>query len=271
MLYSLALAAALSVAPSQGGELKLTNVRMTVGELGPTRTSAKLLPGDILFIGYDITGLSIEPDGDVKYRMAMEVVDSAGKSIFKQDPKELTEKIQLRGNSIPGRAYVIIGLDQNAGNYTCKVTVEDGKTKSKDTLTMKFEVGKKEFGIVGVMATYDLRGEISAPTTGLVGQTIFIQCNIASFQRDPKTKQPNVVLEFQLLDEKGTPTLAKPIVHNQDDKSVQKVEEKEGMFGMRYPVFMSRPGKFTAKLTATDKAGNKTAAYELPITILPAN
>ena len=36
---------------------------MTVGELGPARPSAKLLPGDILFIGYDINGLTIEPDG----------------------------------------------------------------------------------------------------------------------------------------------------------------------------------------------------------------
>ena len=102
MMYALALAAALTSAPAQGGDLKLTNVRMTIGELGPERTNAKFLPGDILFVGYDITGLSIEPDGLAKYKMSMEVSDAAGKSIFKQDPRELNDFIPLRGNSHPG-------------------------------------------------------------------------------------------------------------------------------------------------------------------------
>lgn len=257
--------------PAQSGQLKLTNVRMTIGELGPTRPNAKLLPGDILFIGYDIAGLPIEPDGVVKYKMAMEVVDAAGKSIFKQEPRELNDYIPLRGNSIPARAFVTIGLDQDPGNYICKVTVEDPKTKGKDTLEVKFEVLKRDYGVVAVFTTYDMEGRISAPTTGLVGQTIFINFSVANFQRDTKTKQPNVDFEFQILDDKGTPTLAKPGLHTQDDKSVTKVDEKDGAFAMRFPLFMSRPGKFTAKVTATDKVAKKSAAYELPVTILPAN
>ena len=64
----------------------------------------------------------------------MEVTDAAGKSIFKQDPRELNDFVPLRGNSIPARAFVTIGLDQDPGNYVCKVTVEDPKTKAKDTL-----------------------------------------------------------------------------------------------------------------------------------------
>jgi hypothetical protein len=270
MLTSLIIAAALTTAPAQGG-LKLMNVRMTIGELGPARPNAKLLPGDILFIGYDITGLSIEPDGLAKYKMSMEVSDAAGKSIFKQDARELNDFIPLRGNSIPARAFVTIGLDQDPGNYTCKVTVEDPKTKAKDTLAAKFEVGKREYGIVAVYTTYDLKGEISAPTTGSVGQTIFIHFSVATFQRDPKTKQPHVDFEFQILDDKRQPTLAKPGVHTQDEKSVPQVDDKEGAFSMRFPLFMSRPGKFTAKITATDKVANKSATYELPVTILPAN
>jgi hypothetical protein len=271
MLTTLALAAALTATPAQAGGLKLSNVRMTIGELGPTRPNARLIPGDILFIGYDINGLTIDPEGVAKYKMSMEVVDAAGKSIFKQDPRELNDYIPLRGNSIPARAFVTIGLDQDPGNYVCKVTVEDPKTKSKDTLEAKFEVLKREYGIVGVFTTYDFEGRISAPTTGMVGQTIFINFSVATFQRDAKTKQPNVDIEFQILDDKGTPTLAKPGMATQDDKSVTKVDEKDGAFAMRFPVFMSRPGKFTAKVTATDKVAKKSATYELPVTILPAN
>lgn len=263
MLCSLALAA-LTLSPSQGGEVKLTNVRMTIGELGAPRAGTKLLPGDVLFIGYDITGLAVDPDGTAKYSMAMEVQDAAGKAIFKQDPRDLTDFVPLRGNVIPARAFITIGLDQDAGAYTCKITVTDPKTKAKDTLTAKFEVLKRDFGIVAVFTSHDERGAFSAPTTGVAGQTIFIQFSVASFQRDAKTKQPNVEFEFQILDEKGTPTLAKPRTHIQDGG----VDEKEGAFAMRFPVFMSRPGKFTVRITANDKVANKKATYELPLNVL---
>jgi hypothetical protein len=266
MLYSLALAA-LATAPAQGGELKLTNVRMTVGELGPPRPSAKLLPGDVLFIAYDITGLAIDPDGTAKYQMAMEVQDAAGKAIFKQDPRDLADFVPLRGNSVPARAFITIGLDQDPGAYTCRITVTDPKTKRADALAVKFEVQKRDFGIVAVYTTHDERGAFPAPTTGVVGQTVFLQFSVATFARDPKTKQPNVEFEFQVLDEKGQPTLGKPRGHVQDSG----VDEKEGAFAMRFPVFMSRPGKFTVRVTATDKVGNKKAAYDLPVTILPSN
>jgi hypothetical protein len=240
---------------------------MTIGELGAARSTAKLLPGDVLFIGYDITGLTIEADGSAKYMMAMEVLDGAGKAIFKQDPRELNDFVPLRGNVIPARAFITIGLDQDPGNYTCRITVTDPKTKAKDTLETKFEVSKRDFGIVAVYLSYDERGAVSAPTTGVAGQTVFIQFSVASFQRDAKTKQPNVEFEFQILDDKGAPTLASPRKHIQDSG----VEEKEGAFAMRFPVFMNRPGKFTVKLTAVDKVGNKKSVYDLPLTILPPN
>lgn len=266
MFYSLALAA-LTAAPAQGGELKLTSIRMTVGELGATRTNTKIIPGDVLFVAYDINGLSIDDDGLAKYRMAMEVKDAEGKPVFEQKPRDLVDFIPLRGTTIPGRAFITLGLDQGPGNYTCTVTVEDPKTKAKDMLTMKFAVQKPDFGIVAVYTTHDERGAISAPTTGVVGQTVFIQFSVAKFVRDTKTKQPNVEFEFQILDDKNAPTLPKPRKHVQDSG----VDEKDGAFAMRFPFFMSRPGKFTMKITAKDKVGNKEATYEVPVTVLAAN
>jgi hypothetical protein len=40
---------------------------------------------------------------------------------------------------------------------------------------------------------------------------------------------------------------------------------------MRFPLFMSRTGKFTARITATDKVANKKSVYDLPVTVLPSN
>jgi hypothetical protein len=273
MFLSLALAA-LTTAPAQAGDLKLTNVRMTIGELGGTRSSNKFLPGDIAFIGYDINGLTIAPDGTTSYKMAMEVQDGTGKPIFKQDPRDLKDFVPLRGNTIPARAFITIGLDQDPGNYTCNITVEDPKTKAKGSLSVKFEVLKRDFGVVAVYTTYDERGLLPGPTTGVVGQTMFIQFTVASFQRDPKSKikQPNIEVELQILDERGTPILTKPSTHVQDDTSPQKVDEKAGMVAMQpFAMFLSRAGKFTFRITATDKVANKKATYELAMTVLPPN
>ena len=43
--------------------------------------------------------------------MAMEVTDAANKPIFKQDPRELMDFVPLRGNRLPARAFITIGLD----------------------------------------------------------------------------------------------------------------------------------------------------------------
>ena len=145
------------------------------------------------------------------------------------------------------------------------------KTKAKDTLKTDFEVLKPEYGIVAVYASMDPRGQISARPPGSWGSPSSSSTSVATFKRDPKTKQPNVVFEYQLLDEKGKPTMEQPVTANQDETSLNKVDEKDGAFVMQFTLFMSRPGKFTAKITATDKVTSKSATYELPVTVQPAN
>ena len=266
MWSSLILTAALGVA-QPAGNLQLTNSRLTIGELGPTRTSTQFLPGDLLVVGFDIEGLTIDGDGTAKYTMGMEVQDAAGKPIFKQDPADLTHLIPLRGNRIPARAFVTIGIDQPAGMYTCQVSVTDPKTKANTMHTVKFEILKKDFGIVAPSFSFDPRGEISAPNTGMIGQTVFLQFSVAAFARSDKTKQPNVDFSFEIFDDKKQPTLGQPATHTQDTIADEKAE----MFAMRFPMFMSRPGKFTVKITATDKIAKRTTSYEVPVVVLPAN
>jgi hypothetical protein len=90
---------------------------------------------------------------------------------------------------------------------------------------------------------------------------------VASFERDPKTKQPKIEFQYQYLDEKGAPVLAVPHKHIQDSG----VDEKDGQISLRFPLFLNRPGKFTVQITAVDKVSNKKSVYELPVTILPPN
>ena len=271
MWSSLVLAAAVSLTPAQpAGGLQLNNARMTYGELGPTRKDTRLIPGDILFIAYDIDGITIGNDGIANYTMAMEVADAAGKTIFKEAPRDQAELIPLRGAKIPARAFIAIGLDQDPGTYTCKLTVTDKETKVSNSLSMKFEVLKPEFAIVAVRTAYDPRGDYNSPSGGVVGQPIFILFAIATFQRDPKTKQPHVEITYEFLDDKGQPTLPGPKKDVQDALSPGLVGEKDGAFRKDFLLFLNRPGKFTVRITATDKIGNKKSTFELPVTVLPA-
>ena len=277
MLTTIALAM-LAGTPAQPADLKLNNVRMTVGELGPPREGNKLLPGDVLFIAYDIDGISIDGEGTAKYMMAMDVTNlTSGKSILKQDPRELQDFAPLRGNKIPARAYITVGLDELPGLYNCKLSVTDPKTKVTATLNVKFEVLKKDFGVVAVYTSHDPKGELSAPTTGQVGQTLFVQFSVASFERSPKTKQPDVEIEFQTFDEKGNALLVNPEnkptprKHIQDAQSALPVKDTDGAFTLQFPLFLNRPGKFVVEIKATDRVSKKTFTYKLPVTATAAN
>jgi hypothetical protein len=270
-MFTTVALAALACTPGQTGTLKLTNVRLTVGELGPKRADAKFLPGDIVYIGFNITGLTIEKNGVGRYKMSLIVTDKSGKAVFDGGSRELEELYPLRGDSIPVRAFINIGLDRDPGVLTCKITVEDPKTKAKDTLAIDYEVLKREFGIVAVSTYHDYACRLPAPATGFVGQTAYIQMHVASFQRDRKTRQPKVEVEFQIYDEKGGAVLGTPQQHVQDEKSFPPLGENEARYRLLFPLFMSRPGTFTVRATATDKLTDKKSVYELPITILPGN
>src|SRR5262245_6957803 len=224
MLHSMALIAALSMipGPAQSTGLTLSNPRVTYGELGSPRPDAKLLPGDIFFLSFDIDGIKVSDTGRVKYGMAMEVTDSAGKSIFKQMPVERDDFLPLGGTKLPARAFVSVGVDQSPGTYTCKVTVTDMAEKDKavsKSLEQKFEVLARGFGIVQLYTAADLKGEIPAPLVGVAGQAIFVHFAVIEFARDPGTKQPNLTIEMVVYGQDKKPTLVKPTTKQIPDRS----------------------------------------------------
>ena len=115
-----------------GQELALTNIRNTYGELGGTRADSKFLPGDVVFVAFDIENITVAADGTCKYSMGMTVNDKAGKPTLKQDPAEREDYIPLGGNKLPARAFVTIGLDMAPGEYTVNVDVTDKNKKMEE-------------------------------------------------------------------------------------------------------------------------------------------
>ncbi len=266
MSPTLIVAALLALAPAQSaGKLEIANVRNTYGVLGPTRANSKLIPGDILFVSYDIEGIAISDEGRVHYSMVMEVVDKNGKATLKQDPFEKIELVPLGGNRVAARAFVTLGVDHPAGEFTMKVTVTDKSVKDKASATLerKFEVLPPDFGIVAIYASLDERGQTAAPTTGVVGQAVFINYTAVGFKRDPEKKQPNLRFEMIPLDENGKPLMAKALFHEGND-----LDEKLPNYTVRFLLPLSRPGKFSIRLSCTDIVTKKTVSVDLPVTVI---
>jgi hypothetical protein len=262
MFPTLTLAAALALAPAQGGKLDLTNLRPTYGLQGPTRPTSKFLPGDPVYLTFDIDGITVGKDGKAVYTMGFDVTDKAGKSWHKVDPVERVDFVPLGGSRVPGRAFVSLGVDAPAGEYTMKFTTTDTVTKATGQFEYKFEVLKADLGVIQVRASRDEPGNQPAHTTGFVGEEIWIQFAAAGFKRDAKN-QPNLRFEMVTLDDKGKPTIAQPLTLD-----VDKLDEKVPIYSLRFPLPLTRPGKFTVKLTVTDKVANKTTTFELPVTAL---
>jgi hypothetical protein len=289
MLTSVALFAALSMAPGQGqsGALTLSNPRITYGELGSNRPDNKLLPGDIFFLSFDIEGIKVSTEGRVKYGMAMEVFDAAGKSIFKQMPVERDDFLPLGGTKLPARAFVSVGVEQPAGTYTCKVTVSDQSDKDKavsKTIEQKFEVLPRGFGIVQLYTSSDDQGKIPSPLVGVSGQSIFVHFAVIGFDREatkaeppkdpkakqPASKQPNLTIEMVVYDKDRQPTLSKPTVKQVPDEADGKVDENVIGVPMRFLVPLNREGGFLIELKATDKISGKSTKVYLPLRVFPA-
>jgi hypothetical protein len=270
MWATLTLMTALGVTPGQAGELRLTNDRVTYGRIGPTRTDKKFLPGDAYFLSFDIEGLTKEK-GLIRYTMKMEILDGKGKPRFTSRPEEREVFDILGADRVPAFAHTFLGIDAEPGEYTLKLTVTDDQaTKKSQTLVRKFEVGERDFGLVGVNLTYpgEVPGAlpIPAPPVVVLGQPLILSFGITGFERDAKTKQPRVRIEMRALDGDGKPTLAKPIT----DEIVKNVDAKTTIIDGAFDLYLNRPGKFTVELKATDVLTNKSWTVALPMTVLEA-
>jgi hypothetical protein len=262
MLATLALATALSMAPAQDSELKLSNARTTYGVLGAARGNDKYLPGDMMFLAFDINGITVNKLGRIKYSLGMQLKDSTGKKIFGQVPQAIEASNSLGGSSLYGFSYAEIGGDQAAGKYTMTVTVTDENSKKTAEIVQPFEILKKDFGIGRMDLFYDERGSVSAPRTFVVGQSAWVHFITMGFDRD-KAGDPNVEVRIRILDEAGKPTLPQPYTGD-----VSKAGPNRFAVPWYQKIEFNRSGKFKIELEAEDKVAKKTANVVQSITVL---
>jgi hypothetical protein len=262
MLTTVALFAALTSAIGQADGLTLNHVRQTSYLLGPVRLDDKLVPGDSFNIAFDIEGISVAPDGKVKYAMGLKVINSAGKTEFGAPPTPKEEYNVLGGATVPACANVDIGLNQAPGKYKVIIKVVDTATKAEKEITKEFEVVQKKFALVRLSTTADGNSVAMAPI-GVPGQSMYVHFFVVGFDLDNKTQQPNISLEIKIVDENGKATVQKPY-----SEVIKATKAGNIAIPLTVPVPLNRPGKFTAEITAVDQLSKNTAKLSLPFTVL---
>jgi hypothetical protein len=255
--FVLSLTAALALLPASAPALEFKNVRPSYGPLGATRKDTKCLPGDILFVSYEIDGLKL--DTKVKkavYVTLLEVFDSSTKTIFKKEtPNEVIP--QLGGNTIPGDLHVIMGRNQAPGKYHVRLSVIDRLANETKSFVHSFELLPQGFGLVGV----------TAPAVAFPGQPYMATFAVVDLGLDA-SKSPKARVEMKILDEQGKP-VTDALVNNFPQDLTDNIDlKKENFVPMNFPIFPNRPGRFQIEISATDSVAQKTATIRYPLTVL---
>jgi len=254
------LALSLGLLPGTAGALELKNVRPSYGPLGAERKGSKLLPGDVMFMTYEIDGLKFDDKtGKSKFETTLEFIDDAKpkEPLFVNGPVATEITAQLGGTRIPGDVHVIIGPNRLPGKYTIKLTVADKIAKETKSFTYPVEVVAKEFGFVGV----------NAPTVGFPGQHYMTSFGLVNMDLDKKSNKPNVEVVIKILENGKPATTPVSILLPRDlPDGIDLV--KANFVPLNYPLYLNRSGNFTFEITATDKSAGKSATLRFPLTVI---
>ncbi|HTU91340.1 MAG TPA: hypothetical protein VMF69_14765 [Gemmataceae bacterium] len=275
MWTTLALMSALSCAPAQTGQLELKNPRFTYGLLGQERKDSNFLPGDMVVLSFDIEGLKVKPDGNVRYSMALKLFShKKNKNVFERDAQEFIQSASLGGSHLPGFVMHALQPDTEPGDYTMRVDIKDVQGNTAQKLERKFTLKPLTFAIVNPGFVYlfmeDNQAGTSpkfAPPLAVPGQNLMLHFSTVGFAEAGEKNQPKVSVKAVIQDEAGKPVLEKPIT----GKVTEYPEEyrKLKFLPFQVPIQVNRSGKYKVLLTATDEISGKTTTFTpLDLTVL---
>jgi len=264
MWVSVVTAVLLGLGSGQTGKLAVANDRLTYGHLGPPRETAKYLPGDIIYLIFEVQNMTFDGDGKASYAVGLEILDAKGTPLHKQQPRNATTRNYLGGTTLPCAANMQVPLESAPGNYTLRVTVIDSATKKAVQTEHKIEVLPKGFGLVNVGTSADPDATIAWSPVGVVGDSIYLNFSTVGFARDQKTKQPYIKASLRILDEKGQPAGAAKM----HGEAKSDVPDNLAVVPMQFGITLNRTGRFTLELTATDMLTGKTSMVSFPVRVL---
>lgn len=241
--------------------VEIKNLRLTTGPNGSVRPGKTFLPGDLLFLSFDVSDLSVDAkNGKIAYQTLMEITNSKNEKVFNQ--KTATREVRLmQGGTLPTYVFTLFGDEQPADKYSLKLTVTDQLTKKSSSSVYQFEIKPKSFGLVQPVA----------PGVAFLGQDIGVSFALIGMERDDKG-MPDVDITLQVEDKFGGKAYPKEIKFNTSDVHNPPATDltKTVIVPMQIPLFLNKKGSLTIKIRAMDKLSNRVASLELPLIVLDA-
>jgi hypothetical protein len=252
----LIVAVILGLSTTTASAVDLKNIRLRYGPMGAVRESKLVLPGDLIFMSYDIENLTLDKAGKASYVTILELLDAQDKVIY--DSKTPMEVLpQLGGTRMPGNLHLIMGPKQAPGKYAIRLTVHDKIGKDAKAFKYSFDLSSPVFGMVGVLA----------PAIGFPGQMYRTELNFVNSGLDAK-KNPDLNVNIRILDQAGKAVV--PTVEFKFPRDLPpNVElDKENLIPLTYPVYLNRVGRFTMEISAQDKNSKKETKLSYPFTVI---
>jgi hypothetical protein len=256
-LSSLALVV-ISFWPIRASALELKNVRPSYGPLGAYRTNKTCVPGDSIFITYDIEGLKTQAKtGRASYVTTLELIDSSNKVAFKKETPN-NVNLPLGGSRMPGDLIVVLGSSQKPGKHKVRLTVKDNLAQEAKSFEYAFDVVAPDFSFVGIQAkAVGFPGESYLATFAIVDMTL------------NAGKQPDVDIFMRVYDAGGKTLVAPQIISNLPKDLPEEVDLKKTNFvSMQFPIYLNRTGTFIIEILAQDKLSKKNIKLRYPLTVL---
>jgi hypothetical protein len=238
----------------------VTNIRPTLGALGPARADNTYLPGDIAHVTFDVSGLKLDDQG--RYRVAAKLVveDATGKTVAVEDYGAIPARLgALAGGKTRFAFRFAVPPDLAAGSYKAKLQLLDANSNQSATVQQEFKVTPPGFGLVRFQAGRGPFGQAETPPTGVVGEVLYLGLFAVGLSKG-KEGTANIEVQLEVQDAQGKP-LGKP-----QTSSFTEVNANEPL-QLRFELPLDQAGKYKVQLKAVDKNSSRFATLTIPVTV----
>jgi len=258
-----ALLALLCCCFAQAGDAKpvIGNVHTSVGALGAARGDINYLPGDIVHVTFDVSGLKL--DGEERYRVGAKLVveDTTGKTIATEDYGAIPPRLGILAGGKTRFAFrYLIPNDLAAGSYKAKLLLTDVIGKQEASVEQAFKVSPPGFGLIRFQAGRGPFGQAETPCTGAVGEVLYLRIAAVGLSKG-KEGQGSLDVTMEVQDAQGKP-IGKP-----QTTPFPSVNANEPLL-LQFELPLDQAGKYKVTLKATDKPSNRSATMTVPVTVV---
>jgi hypothetical protein len=245
-------------------DLKLENIQLVEGRLGPPRARLDFFPEEEIVFRYLITGMQLDEQGKIAGELSMAVTDPRGQVVFTRKVPFPEAILALGGATMPGFASVELPAGSTPGAYTVKVAFMDQHSGQTARFERKVNLQAAAFAAITPRFFYDPDGKVPAPPEGKLSQTLYVRLKAIGFDRSQGMLE--AAMEMQVLDANGQPVMPQPIqvrLRNRDAKVVQQITSVDFSGALT----LNRAGDYTLRITITDEVGKKSTPYQTAIRV----